>query len=95
MFNLFIKVQLDFLNIKAATTRRTHNKEYTTMYQGALERKRKKIKSLNIKAMAKTIKDKIDRYNYIKVQSLGSLEIRDKKANQNGKKYQKLKNSFN
>ena len=32
-----------------ATTRRTHNEEYATMYQGALGRKRKKIKSLKKK----------------------------------------------
>ena len=28
--------------VPRATTRRTHNEEYTTMYQGALGRKRKK-----------------------------------------------------
>ena len=31
--------------IPHATTRKTHNEEYTTMYWGALGRKRKKIKS--------------------------------------------------
>ena len=33
-------------SVPHATTRRTHNEEYSTMYCGALGRKRKKIKSL-------------------------------------------------
>ena len=36
-------------SVPHATTRRTHHKEYTTMYRGALGRKRKKIKSLKKK----------------------------------------------
>ena len=35
------------------TTRWTHNEEYTTMYLGALGRKRKKIKSLKKKRKKK------------------------------------------
>ena len=38
-------------SVPHATTRRTHNEEYTTMYQGALGRKRKKIKSLKKKKL--------------------------------------------
>ena len=36
-------------SVPHATTRRTHNEEYTTLYWGALGRKRKKIKSLKKK----------------------------------------------
>ena len=36
-------------SVPHATTRRTHSNEYTTMYQGALGRKRKRIKPLKKK----------------------------------------------